>query len=179
MLMSQRQLCLLPTRRDDRGTALGAEELAPSKFGQFSESLGAEIAELVLLPVRPQVLHRIELRGIGGQERKLKRACGGIDVIAHEPTTMRREVIPDDEELPFEAQAQLFQELDYALAVDRARIELEVKAQPREPGDSRELVPVKTHLQHRGFAPRRPAAHSVCPLGESRLIDKHYRLPKL
>lgn len=112
MLTSKGQLRLLPTGSDDRGTALRAQESTSGKVRQFRESLGAEVAKLVLFPVRPKVFDRIELWGIGGQECKLQRARGRINEVAHQSAAMRREVVPDDEELALEAHAQLFQELE-------------------------------------------------------------------
>ena len=61
----QGQFRLLPEGGDERRAATHATKGSATKRAELDEIPGAEVGQLVLLPVAPEVLHRIELGSIG------------------------------------------------------------------------------------------------------------------
>lgn len=66
---------------------------------QFGEVLGTEIGQFVMLPMRPKVFNRVQLGCIGWQELQVDGAPLALDILAHQPTAMCLEPIPDDQQL--------------------------------------------------------------------------------
>src|SRR5215813_9625896 len=140
--------------------------------GELAEGACAEVTELVMLQVSPDVLRRVELGSIGGQVLQLNRALEAFDVVAHHLTAMRGQPIPDHQYLAADVPTQGVKELHDLRPLDRTREEPEVKAIEGDTGHRRELVPVEVILQHGRFAPWRPAAHLGWPLAQSRFVDE-------
>src|SRR5690242_21286152 len=66
---------------------------------QFGEVLGTEVGQFVMLPMCPEVFDWIQLGRIGRQELQVDGALLALDILAHQPTAMRLEPIPDDQQL--------------------------------------------------------------------------------
>src|ERR1700736_5998805 len=78
--LHRKQVGLLP-EGDHQGRPLAHTTKRLARvMAQLPESCGAEVGQLVPLPVRPQILHRVEFRGIGSQELQLESAT----LLAHE-----------------------------------------------------------------------------------------------
>jgi hypothetical protein len=52
-----------------------------------------------MLPMRPEVFDWIQLGRIGWQELQVDSALLALDILAHQPTAMCLESIPDDRQL--------------------------------------------------------------------------------
>src|SRR4051794_2244191 len=146
-------------------------------MGKLGKVLGAEVRQLVLLPMRPQELDRIELGGIARQLLNLNRALRRVDVISHNSAAVCRQPIPDHQQLALDLPAQLTQKLDHSGTIERARNEFEVEIPEAQSGDGGELMPVEVHLHDRRVSSWRPGPHPMRALGEASLVDEHYRLP--
>src|SRR6476620_9778343 len=66
---------------------------------QFGEVLGTEVGQFVMLPMRPEVFDRVQLGSIGWQELQVDGTLLALDILAHQPTAMCLEPIPDDQQL--------------------------------------------------------------------------------
>lgn len=74
----------------------------------------------MLFPMRPEVFDGIEFGGVGREPFELDGAVGRVDVIAHQMAAVRRESVPDDEQLALKLGAQLLEEGDDLRSTDRA-----------------------------------------------------------
>ena len=144
---------------------------------EFAERLRTQVREFVVLPVAPDVLHRIELGRVAGQRLQREPAALGTNVLLHDTTAVRGEPVPDDEELAAQMALQVHEEFDDLRPFDRAREQPEVEAPPRDARDRREQVPVEVVLEDRRLSARRPGPAAVGPLGQSALVDEDDRLP--
>jgi len=90
--MSQRQFPLFPERRNERRAALHGAQAVARDGGEFGELLHAQIAELALLQVTPDVFARVQFGCIDGQELHGDVAIERFKVFAHEPAFVRAHV---------------------------------------------------------------------------------------
>src|SRR6516162_925316 len=125
-----------------------------------------------MFEVTPDVLNRIELRRVGGQELKSDSPALRLNVLTHELGTMCLQTIPDDQQLLADRGLKGLEELDHLRRADRAAIESEVEAPEGDPGDHRELLPAEAVLKHWSLAPRGPGSCATRSLRQSRLIDE-------
>ena len=172
----ERQIGLFPERCDESFAAHCAFEFGASKRAELGEIFWAEVRHLVLLPMRPQVLDRIEFGRVGRQKFQLDVAALCIDVIAHQPAAMSLQPIPDDEQLAGgEMARETLEEGDALGRADGAFDELEVDVPEGDARHGRELVPGEAVLQDRGLASGRPGSHAVGPFAHSGLVDEDDR----
>lgn len=82
--MTSPQFSLLPAGGDDRFALLAALELVSSGVLQFGQIVGAEVGQGVPLEPGPQVLDRVEVRRVAGQQRHLYSAARAVEVFAHD-----------------------------------------------------------------------------------------------
>src|SRR5262249_26755462 len=146
-------------------------------IAQFAESLRTKVAKLMVLPVAPDVLHRIKLRSIGGQVLNADGAILLGHKVLDQPATMRFGAVPNHQKLLFNVTLKMGEKLNNLRAFNTARIKLEIEIPPGNSGNRRKLLPVKAILQNRCLAFRRPRPATVRPLAESTLINEHYRAP--
>src|SRR6478672_2550663 len=92
-----RQFSLLPECGDKRLAALCSPELGACMDSQFGEVLGTKVGQLVMLPMCPEVFDWIQLGCIGWQELQVDGTLLALDILAHQPTAMCLEPIPDDQ----------------------------------------------------------------------------------
>jgi len=95
-----------------------------------------------------------------------------FQVCAHESAAVGGHAVPDDEQLALDVTLEVFQEINYLLGLDRTGVEAKVKVPPRQPGDSRELLPVEVELQYRGLAFGTPCAYPVWLLAQAAFVDE-------
>jgi len=115
----------------------------------------------VLFPVTPEVLHRIEFRGISWETFHPDFALQAFQVGPHQLAAVGGHAVPDDEQPALDVTLQVFQEIDHLLGLDRTGVEAKIKVPPSQPGDGRELFPVKVELQDRGLAFGTPRPYPV------------------
>jgi hypothetical protein len=163
---------LLPERGNESVTGLhGAQSVACAK-GELAEAACAEIAELMMLKVPPEVLGGVELRSVGRQILDLDRSLEALHVVAHELAAVRGQAIPDYQHFVPDLPAEGVEKLDHLRTLDRSREEPEVEAVEGNAGDRRELMPVEVVLENRGLTAWGPATHLGRPLAQSRLVDE-------
>ena len=126
----------------------------------------------MLFPVAPEVLHWIEFRGISRETFHPDFALQAFQVRTHESAAMGGHAVPDDEKLALNVTLKVFQEIDHLFGLDRTGVETKVKVPPRQPGDGRELLPVKVELQDRGLAFGTPCAYTVWLLAQAAFVDE-------
>ena len=102
-----------------------------SPAGELPEIAGAQIGQLVLFPVPPEVLYRVKFRGIGGDTFHPDFALQAFQVRTHELAAVGGYAIPDDEQLPSDVTLEMFQEIDHLLCPDCTGIEPKIKVPPR------------------------------------------------
>ena len=96
--MTSRQPRLSPTRFDDGRALWGALELGPRSGLECAQEVGTKVGQSAALEPGPQQFDRIQVRRVRWQEGRLKVACGGVQVLAHELAVVRFEVVSDDQQ---------------------------------------------------------------------------------
>ncbi len=66
---------------------------------QFAERLGTKVTKFMVLPVSPDVLHRVKLRGIGRQVLQADGVALLGHKVLHQPAPMRFGAVPDHQKL--------------------------------------------------------------------------------
>ncbi len=149
---------------------------APQGMGgptrKLPEIAGAQVGQLMLFPITPEVLYRVKFRGIGRKAFHPDFTAQTFQVLTHQSATVGCYTVPDDEQLAFHMTLQVFQEIDYLHSFDRSGIEPEVKVPPGESGNGRELFPVKVKLQYRRLTFGTPRAHPMWLLAQTAFVDE-------
>jgi hypothetical protein len=169
---------LMPEGTDEAGafTSDAAQGMG-GPAGELPEIAGAQVGQLVLFPITPEVLHGVQFWSIGGETFHPDFAFQAFQVLAHESAAVGGYAVPDDEQFAFDVTLQVFQKIDDLLGLDRAGVEAKVKIPPSQSSDGRELLPVEVELQDRGLAFGTPCAHSVRFLAQTALVDKEQGAP--
>ena len=128
----------------------------------------------MLLPIRPDVLHRVEFRRIGRQVLRHDVPLGEFDELPHQAAAVGRQSIPDNQQRLVDVTHERFEKVDHLDLADRARIEPEVEVAQRQPGRHRELLPVEVELKDGRFPARRPTAATMRLL-TSAFVDEDQR----
>ena len=129
----------------------------------------------MLLPIRPDVLHRVEFRRIGRQVLRHDVPLGEFDELPHQAAAVGRQSIPDNQQRLVDVTHERFEKVDHLDLADRARIEPEVEVAQRQPGRHRELLPVEVELKDGRFPARRPTAATMRLLTQSAFVDEDQR----
>src|SRR5271167_3147495 len=66
--LQREEVRLLPEGADQGRAAAHPPERPAGMNAELSEVLRTEVGQLMLFPVRPQILHRVQLRRVGGEE---------------------------------------------------------------------------------------------------------------
>src|ERR1700693_394902 len=148
-MTSDRQLCLLPERGDEPRSTLHGFQTVACKGADFTNSMKAQIGQFALLHVSPNVFDGIELRSVCRQPFENDVAGECFDEVLDDAATMRRQTIPDDEQLAVDLVGERLQEFHELGTTDRTGVEAEVEAPEAQAGDYRQLLPVKTVLENR------------------------------
>ena len=67
--------------------------------GELPEIAGAQVGQLVLFPVPPEVLYRVEFRGISWETFNPDFAMQAFQVRPHQLAAVGRYAVPDDKQL--------------------------------------------------------------------------------
>ena len=140
--------------------------------GELPQIAGTQVGQLVLLPITPEVLHRVKFRGISWETFHPDFPFQAFQVCAHESAAVGGHAVPDDQQLALDVMLEVFQEVDNLLGLDRTGVEAKVKVPPRQPGDGRELFPVEVELQDRSLAFGTPCANPVWLLAQATFINE-------
>ncbi len=87
--MLEREFTLFPERGDQCRSALHRLESAAREVAEAGEVLWAQIGELVLLEVTPDVFNRVQFRGVTWQRLDLDCALEPFQVVLNQPAAMR------------------------------------------------------------------------------------------
>ena len=128
----------------------------------------------MMLPISPQVLHRIKLWRIGWKKLKLQPIVLPKDKVLDQPAAMTSKPIPDHQDLAPNMAQQVPQKLDHLGTSNRPWKQTEVKIIPGHASHSRELLPIEMVLQNRSLPPRRPCPTNMRLLAQTAFVDKHY-----
>ena len=158
-----------------QGTTTHPTQCLAGMIAQLAERFGTEVGQFMVLPVTPQILHRIKLWGISRQKLQDQPTLLLIDHRSDHPAVMSPKPIPDHQHLSGQMAQQVTEEIDYLRASDRTRIKPEVKLIPSYSSDRREYFPVEMILQHRRLPLRSPGTNSMGSLAQSGFIDEDDR----
>ena len=134
------------------------------RVAEFPEVLRAEVGEFVFLPIGPEVLDRIEFRGVGRQPLDVQPVTLGVEESGDEPTAVNRSSIPQQEDFAGQLPVQGAEEGNHLRAADRSSVQLEVKVLPGQSGNRRDILPVKVEGQDRGLTTQGPRPGPMWPL---------------
>ena len=68
-------------------------------MAQLPEISGAEVRQLVLFPVRPQILDRVQFRRIGRQELQPESTALLANEVPYHAAAVAGQPVPDDQQL--------------------------------------------------------------------------------
>src|SRR6516164_3664561 len=131
----------MPEGADQRWTPPHATQGTARVMTELGEIARAEVGQFVMLPVAPDVLHRIEFRRVSRQLLDRQPAPLRGDELLDRVSAMRRQSVPYDQQPTRQMAQQLAEEIDYLGAAEGAAIEAEVEVQPSDPGRSRHHLP--------------------------------------
>lgn len=176
-MTSIEQICLFPKRPHPSRSALHAAQRSARKGAELREVLGAEVGQLMVLPMSPHRLDRVELRRIRRQVLQHDVPVLSIDVVFDEVAAVRGQAIPDDEQRLAELAPEVSEERHDLRPTDGAGKEPEVEVPPGHARHRRKALPVEVVLQHRCLAATRPGATTMGPFAQPALIDEDDRAP--
>src|SRR3974377_423833 len=101
---------------------------------ELSESLRTKSGTLVLLPVRPQILDRVEFRRVGREELQPKPSPLLAHKIPHRAAAMAWQPVPDDQQLAGDMAQQMRKKQDNLRTADSSRKQSEVEVPPGHSG---------------------------------------------
>src|SRR5271168_2985059 len=132
----------------------------------------AEVRQLVMFPIAPDVLHRIEFRGIGWQVVQHQAAPLLGDKFRDQAAAMSLGAIPDYQQSARQLTQQVRKELHHLWRTNGRWVKSKIEIPPGDASDGREHFPVKVILQHRSLSARSPGAHPMGPLAQPALVDE-------
>ena len=135
--MTSPQICLGPASGDDRGSFLRTLELVACGRLQLAQVVGAVVGHRVPLEPGPQVLHWIEVGGVGREEGNLNVPIQTVEVVAHEVAVMRSCSVPDHQQGLPEMGFERLEEFDQLFLLDAALVQPEQAVGARQTGDDR------------------------------------------
>src|SRR5215472_12971374 len=125
-----------------------------------------------MLPVTPDILHRIEFRCVGRQLFDRESAIVRGDELFDSASAMRRQSVPHHQQPAWQVTQQMAEEVDDFCGADGTAIEPEVEVPPGDPGRDRQHFPGEVVLQDRSLSARRPGPHPMWAFAQSALVDK-------
>src|SRR5713226_3149270 len=146
-------------------------------MAELAKIARAEVGQLVMFPVAPDVFDRIEFRGVGRQALDREPARLVADELRDQPRPVLRQPVPDHQQLARQVAQQMAEEVDHLGGMDGAGIEPEVEVPPGDAGSRRQHLPVEMMLQYRGLPARRPGPHPMRSFAQSAFVDEDDRAP--
>src|SRR5713101_6246143 len=170
-------MSLLPERAHQARAPAHAAQCAARLIAALAEIARAEVGQLVMFPVAPDIFDRIEFRGVGRQALDRQPAPLRADELRDQPRPVLRQPVPDHQQLARQVAQQMAEEVDHLGGMNGAGIEPEVEVPPGDAGRRRQHLPVEMMLQYRGLSARRPGPHPMRPFAHSAFVDKDDRAP--
>src|SRR5437667_1435329 len=115
----------------------------------------------MMLPVRPQVLDRIQFRSVGRQKLQPQPPALLTNEVPNHPAAVTPQAIPDDQQLASQMAQQVTKKVDHLRAANRTGVEAKIEIPPGHPRHRRQRLPVKVILQHWRMPARRPSPAAV------------------
>ncbi len=98
--------------------------------GKLPEIAGAQVGQLMLFPVTPKVLHRVEFGCVSRKTFHPDFTVQAFQVRTHELAAVGGHAVPDNEQLSSDMTLEVFQEIKHLLCSDCTGIEPKVKVPP-------------------------------------------------
>ena len=86
----------------------------------------------MLLPVAPDVFHRIQFGGVGGKILDMDSAAELVDIVAHETAAVGRQAVPHQKQWLANVLHERLQKIDDLRTLDRTSVQPEIETQERE-----------------------------------------------
>ena len=131
----------------------------------------------MLLPVAPDVFHRIQFGSVGGKILDLDSAVELVDIVAHETAAVGRQAVPDQKQRLANALHERLQKIDDLRTLDRTSVQPEIETQERESSNHRQTLPVEIEFEDGGLPAGRPGPTAMRPLAQSAFVDEDDRAP--
>ena len=90
-----------------------------------------------MLAVRPDILDRIQFRGVGRKIFDLQAPFLVANELLRHSTFVRRQPVPDQEQVAWDIAEQMLEEFDHLFGLDGLLENLEVEVPDRDTGDHR------------------------------------------
>jgi hypothetical protein len=168
---------LFPKRADQCRATTHPLERSTSFTTELPQISRAEVWQLTCFPVSPEILDRIELGCIRGQELEFESSVLARDEVAHKAAAVLAQAVPDNKHIPMDMSQQMRQEDHYLWAAYGTREQPKVEVPQCYPGNSRECPPVEMILKHRRLPARGPSAHTMRLFAQSAFVDEDDGLP--
>lgn len=110
--MTSPKRSLPPASGDDRWALLSTLELVARGRVQQAQVVGAIVGQRVSFEPGPQIFDGIHVRCVRRQERDLDVSGQAVHVLAHQPTAVRLQAIPDDQQRLSQVGLQRFEKFD-------------------------------------------------------------------
>ena len=171
-MTSERKLCLLPERGNQRWSALHGFEPITGELTDFADGVEAQIGNLMLLEIGPDRFNRIEFGGVGWQARHRNMSVQFFQPGADLAAAMNRCAIPDDQQRLFDLTLKRTEKFDDLFGADRAGKESKVELREGQPGNGRKLLPGETVLKNWRLSAQAPGAGDAGPFAQSGFVDE-------
>ena len=103
-------------------------------IAELAEVMRAEVRQLVMFPIAPDVLHRIEFRSVGRQIVQRQAAPLAGDKLPDQVAAMSLGTIPDYQPSARQMTQQLGKEVHHLRGADGALVKLEIEVPPGAAG---------------------------------------------
>ena len=117
---------MLPESHDEHGPAAHPAQRVSSVIAELTEVTRAEVRQLVMFPIAPDVFHRIEFRGIGRQVVQRQAAPLVGDKFRDQVAAMSLGAIPDYQQSARQMTQQMGKEVHHLRGADGALVKLEM-----------------------------------------------------
>ena len=168
---------LLPERCDRPGTAAHPPQRPACCLAQLPVIFWTDVGQLVLFPMPPDVLDRIQLGRVRRQVRQFDAAMQTFDVVPDQPAAMRRPSDSNHHQPARNVADQGPGKLHHLRPFRRSSAKPEIRIQRRQSRHCRQTLPVEVVLQHRSPSARRLGAAPMGALTQSALVYEDHRPP--
>ena len=117
---------MLPESHHQHGPAAHPAQPVSSVIAELAEVMGAEVRQLVMFPIAPDVFHRIEFWGIGRQVVQRQAAPLAGDKFRDQVAAMSLGAIPDYQQSPRQMTQQMGKEVHHLRGADGSLVEPEI-----------------------------------------------------
>lgn len=138
-----------------------------------------QIANLMLLEMRPEVFHWIEFRRVRRQRFNDQLPLGIGNEVFDCLAAVDGSAIPQDQKRHTQVSQQSLEELHHLPALDGAGMDLKIEVPKRHSGNDRQALPAKGLLNHWRLSAWCPCSHAVGTRAQSAFVDEYDGAPFL